>query len=295
MSTYVIGDVHGCYKTLRNLLNTMAFQAKRDTLWLTGDLVNRGPQSLEVLKLLSELPRVVSVLGNHDLFLLAIWAGFQPSQHEDIATLDAILHHAEADQLMHWLKHQPLIHQDEGHLLVHAGIPPQWPNKQATALSKEIEKKLQGTDYIDFLMHIEGNFPTSDPTLTEQHTMPSQLAPSENAHLALGEYDRLRYVVNAFTRMRFCTPDGTLNLQDKSSPSAPPQGFLPWYAHEQHKSFDKKNETQPKKIVFGHWAALEGNAQHPHVIALDTGCVWGKHLTGIRLDNHQMFQVPYSE
>ncbi len=272
MSTYVIGDVHGCLDSLHNLLKKIKFQPKKDTLWFTGDLVNRGSQSLEVLRFVSKLPQAVCVLGNHDLYCLALWAGFAPENKHAFEGLKNVLNAPDADKLMDWLRNCPLMHLDEQHVLVHAGIPPQWTLEQTKQHTDQICQILRGDNAKDLLQHMAGNYPTQ---WQENLTPP----------------DRWRYIINALTRMRFCKANGELDMKTKGAPSQAPSGFQPWYAHPKHKvlgTFKEKN----KLLLYGHWAAANGIRDHPQVVALDTGCVWGNALTSMRLEDRKMFQVP---
>jgi bis(5'-nucleosyl)-tetraphosphatase (symmetrical) len=262
MSTFVIGDIQGCYQELQDLLQHIKFHSGHDHLWLAGDLVNRGPQSLEVLRFIIDLPYVTSVLGNHDLHLLALWNG-APLDDE---SLGAILEAPDCDHLMHWLRQCPLIHTDGTHTLVHAGIPPQWNCQQAHHYSQEVAQALAGHDFRDFLTHMYGNSPDSwDDSLTGN--------------------DRLRYITNALTRIRCVTSEGKLNLEHKGRLDEAPGGHLPWFAFPGRASAGES-------IIFGHWAAINGVTHNDQALALDTGCVWGKQLTALRLDDMRLFHVP---
>ncbi|MBU2965017.1 symmetrical bis(5'-nucleosyl)-tetraphosphatase [Amphritea sp. 2_MG-2023] len=265
MATYAIGDIQGCYDELQALLQHINF-SDNDRLWLAGDLVNRGPKSLETLRFLYRIrDRVVVTLGNHDLHLLAVYSGTIKSKRSD--TFNDILQAPDADKLMKWLCSQPLLVTDEplGFTMVHAGIPPQWSLKKAHKRAREVEAILQSTLAAEFFKRMYGNQPNcwSDD---------------------LEGFDRLRTITNYFTRMRFCDSKGQMEFSAKGSLSSQPTGFLPWFSHE-------GKALKKTRIVFGHWAALEGKADRANVYALDTGCVWGGKLTALRLEDQQLFSV----
>jgi bis(5'-nucleosyl)-tetraphosphatase (symmetrical) len=263
MSTYAIGDVQGCYDSLKKLLSHIEFDAEKDTLWFTGDLINRGPQSLDTLRFIKELDHKHKiVLGNHDLHLLAVAYETHASWEED--TLTDILNAPDRQELIDWLRHQPLIHHDAtlGYTMVHAGLASSWDLTTALALSKEVEMILQSDQAGDFFKNMYGNFPDQwQPSLTG--------------------WDRLRCITNYFTRVRFCDETGRMNFQKKGKQAA---HLIPWYEvpHRAHANLS---------IVFGHWAALNGITHMPHIHALDTGCVWGFSLTAMRLEDAVRFQI----
>jgi bis(5'-nucleosyl)-tetraphosphatase (symmetrical) len=260
---YAIGDVQGCFDDLQALLKLIDFNSARDRLWFVGDLVNRGPKSLEVLRFIYGLgERAVTVLGNHDLHLLAVAAGAQPLQASD--TLSEILAAPDRETLLNWLRHCPLMHHDSaaGYTLVHAGIPPQWSLSDALSYAKEVEQALQDPSS-GFLEQLYGN-------------EPSEWSESLNG------WDRLRYITNALTRMRFCSATGKLNLTLKETAVTTDPQLLRWFEIE-------KRNTSGENIIFGHWAALRGKVNTPHVFALDTGCVWGGALTAMRLRDQKIF------
>jgi len=267
MATYAIGDVQGCFEPLQRLLDAIGFSPARDRLWFVGDLVNRGPQSLEVLRFVKGLgAAALTVLGNHDLHLVMQAAGFGKANKED--TLDAILAAPDRDELLAWLRAQPLFHLEGDWALVHAGLLPSWDVAQAQALSAEVSAALNAPNYREFLAHLWG----SEPAAWDD---------------ALTGWDRLRVVVNAMTRMRFVTPDGRMELRApgaKGPPERGPAGTLPWFAVPGRKSADRL-------IVFGHWSAL-GFRQTDNVLALDSGCLWGGQLTAVRLEDRRVFQMP---
>ena len=266
MATYAIGDVQGCYDSLMALLDKLDYDDNQDTLWFAGDLVNRGPKSLKTLRFIKALgDKAVSVLGNHDLHLLAIYFNEKNPRKSD--TLEATLNASDSEELMHWLRHQPLVHHDENlnALMVHAGVPPKWSAKKAVKRSLEFETFIQSADYKEFFNVMYGNHPDQwDKTLVGM--------------------DRLRIIVNYFTRMRFCTQKGQLDLLTKEGLEKQPKGFSPW--------FELDRKAQDTRIFFGHWAALEGKADVDNVFALDTGCVWGGKLSAIRLEDETWFRTP---
>ena len=263
MAIYAVGDVQGCYVELARLLEDIRFDPAADDLWLVGDLVNRGPGSLEVLRLVKSLgDSAITVLGNHDLHLLAVAEGIGELHRTD--TLDQVLAAPDRDELLHWLRSQRMLHAQDGYVLVHAGLLPQWSVAQATSLAHEVEAALRSDDYATFLARMYGNNPHSwDDGLTG--------------------YKRLRVIVNAFTRMRICTKEGEMEFKFKSEVKNIPAGYLPWYDVPERKSRDAT-------VIFGHWSAL-GLLRRKDVIALDTGCLWGGPMSAIRLDDRQLFQV----
>ena len=258
MAVYAIGDIQGCHDPLRRLLDLLRFDPAADTLWLVGDLVNRGPRSVEVLRLLHGLgERVVAVLGNHDLTLLAVAAGRVKPKRKD--TFHSILDAPDRAELLDWLRRCPLLHHDPalGFTMVHAGLPPQWDLALAQGCAAEVEGVLRGPLCDEFLGRMFGG----EPCRWRDN---------------LTGYDRLRFTVNALTRMRFCAEDGTLSFSEKWPPGSQRPGLRPWFAAPDRRSADLD-------LVFGHWAAL-GYYRAPGVIALDSGCVWGNRLTAVRLD-----------
>jgi len=264
MATYAIGDIQGCYDSLQCLLEKIAFNPNQDRLWLVGDLINRGPDSLATLRFLYSIRESVTfVLGNHDLHFIAVAYGLRKRGQSD--TLDTLLNASDRQTLIDWLIQGKLLHTDEGlgFTMVHAGIPPQWSLHQAQAHAREVEAVLQSRYCHDFLASMYGNMP------------------NRWRNKLIG-FDRLRIITNYFTRMRFCTAEGTLELETKENIAAAPLGFSPWFAHAERK-------TRDDKIIFGHWAALEGKTSTPNIYALDTGCVWGGSLTALRLDDLQVF------
>lgn len=266
MPTYAIGDVQGCYAALQKLLKHIQFDPAQDQLWFTGDLVNRGSQSLEVLRFVKQLGNNQrTVLGNHDLHLLACAYKQHPGWDED--TFSDILSAPDREELIDWLRHQVLFYYDPtlDYALVHAGLEQSWDVAKAQALSREMETILQGDQITEFLGHMYGDQPDYwDETLTG--------------------WDRLRAITNYFTRVRFCYPNGHLELSDKGPAAAPQERLLPWF-----KLPDRVNSDL--KIIFGHWAALGGITHTPNAYSLDTGCVWGFKLTAMRLEDGKRFGV----
>ncbi|HEU4621001.1 MAG TPA: symmetrical bis(5'-nucleosyl)-tetraphosphatase [Burkholderiaceae bacterium] len=247
-----IGDLQGCLDPLKRLLDLVPANAP---LWFCGDLVNRGPQSLETLRFVKSLgERAVTVLGNHDLHVLAVAYGIRPAHADD--TLDVILDAPDRDELINWLRHRPLAHYAHGHLLVHAGVLPQWTLEQTLSLAAEVEGGLRGDHVREFLATMYGN----EPARWDD---------------ALVGADRHRVVINALTRLRFCDANGTMDFKTKEGVGSAPVGFMPW--------FDVPGRrTRGTPIVCGHWSTL-GLVLRPDLLALDTGCVWGGCLTGVAL------------
>ena len=258
MATFAVGDVQGCYDDLMRLLERVVFDPAEESLWFTGDLVNRGPRSLEVLRYVKGLgERAVSVLGNHDLHLLAVAADASNRRKRD--TLDEILNASDRDELLDWLRRRPLLHHDAklGYTLIHAGLPPQWDLSAAAGCAHEVETVLRGPGHVDFFEQMYGDLP---------RRWSSDLKGNE----------RLRFIVNCFTRMRYCNAAGDLDLKSKGAPGTQPPGFLPWFEVPDRASADLH-------ILFGHWSTL-GEVHGRNVHALDTGCVWGGRLSALRLD-----------
>ena len=267
MADYAIGDLQGCYDPLQRLLQHIDFDDKRDRLWFVGDLVNRGPDSLAVLRFIKTLSRTPSItLGNHDLHLLYLLFCHPGHQHAE-DTLDDILRAPDREELGHWLRKQPLLIHDPllRVIMCHAGIAPMWNLIEAKAHAHELESVLAGAHFLNFLSHMHGNHPNHE----------------SSAHTSI---DRLRMICNYFTRMRCCDTQGHLMFNHKGSLSSMPRTLYPWYAVPHRKPIQ---ET----IVFGHWAALEGQCTEPNIYAIDTGCVWGRSLTALRLTDKQRFTV----
>jgi bis(5'-nucleosyl)-tetraphosphatase (symmetrical) len=264
MATYAVGDIQGCFHSFQSLLKRIQFNPTSDQLWLVGDLINRGSGSLEVLRWVFEhQSSIVTVLGNHDLHTLVVAEGFVSAHRSD--TIQALLDAPDADELLSWLRHQPLLHFEHDCLMVHAGLLPQWTAAKAQSLAQEVHQALSADNYREFLKHMYGNQPVQwDDALTG--------------------YDRLRLITNAMTRLRVCTQAGEMEFNFKGELASLPLGFLPWFELEDRVSADTT-------IVFGHWSAI-GLRQTNNVYALDTGCLWGGALTAIRLEDKAVFQVP---
>ena len=255
-----IGDVQGCASCLRELLARLPGD---EPLWFAGDLVNRGPASLEALRMVRALgPRATCVLGNHDLHLLAVHAGIRPAHDTD--TLDDILAAPDRDELIDWVRTRPLAVARDGHLMVHAGVFPQWSAEDVLERAREVERVLAGDDWIEFLREMYGNRPAKwDDSLTGA--------------------DRLRAIINALTRMRMLAPDGSQDFRHKGPPETAPAGYRPWFDWPGRRTADTV-------MVVGHWSAL-GLVDTPKLLALDTGCVWGRELTAVRLPDRDRTQV----
>lgn len=265
MSTYAVGDIQGCYDPLMRVLDKARFDPQKDRLWVTGDIINRGPKSLKCLQFIHRLgDSATTVLGNHDLHFLAVAYGVKRAKRGD--TFEEILNASDCEELVYWLRHQKLVHWDE-HLdfcMVHAGIPPQWSLKQTLILASEVERVLQSNHFHSFFLEMYGN----EPDLWKQD---------------VEGLTRLRVITNYLTRMRFCSAEGQLDLENKLGPDTANEGFAPWFSHSHRK-------TRNIPILFGHWASLKGQVTTNNVFALDTGCVWGDKLSMMRLEDRKMYQ-----
>jgi|SRR6185312_6865765 len=258
MAVFAVGDIQGCHDDLMRLLERVHFDDSDDRLWFAGDLVNRGPDSLGVLRFVKGLgDKAVSVLGNHDLHLLAVAAGAAKLRKHD--TLDPILETPDRDELLDWLRHRPLLHHDAalGFTLVHAGLPPQWDLAQAQACAHELEQALRGPGHAGFFRQMYGDEP-------------------RRWRADLQGAERLRFIVNCFTRLRYCSAAGDLELKHKGAPGTQPAGCLPWFEVPGRAS-------AALHLLFGHWSTLGDISSH-NIYPLDTGCVWGGRLTALRLD-----------
>lgn len=267
MSDYAIGDVQGCFDALQRLLEAIQFNEHADRLWLVGDLVNRGPQSLEVLRFVKQLPITPRItLGNHDLYLLSLVLTNRHNQPFD-ASLEPLIQAPDCEELCTWLRQQKLLHWDPtlNVVMCHAGIAPLWNLAQAQAYAQELETVIKGPTCSDFLTHMYGNTPNRwSETLTDM--------------------TRLRVLCNYFTRMRFCFADGGLEFEHQGSVTDTEEGLYPW--------FEVPNRVPIEAdLVFGHWAALQGHCTSPRLYALDTGCVWGGTLTALRLQDKYRISV----
>ncbi|MFG6449427.1 symmetrical bis(5'-nucleosyl)-tetraphosphatase [Roseateles sp. BYS180W] len=255
---YLIGDLQGCCDPLMRLLQVLDYSPSRDRLYFLGDLVNRGPQSLGTLRwLTAQGSSAHCILGNHDLHLLATSCGARRSGKSD--TLDDILNAPDRETLLHWLRHQPLARHAHGWLLVHAGVLPQWDTAQTLALADEVNQQLRGPHWQDFMHAMYGD-------------QPDQWSDTLQGHA------RLRCIVNALTRLRFCNPEGRMDLHTKDSAAQAPEGMQPWFQIPTRRSASER-------IAFGHWSTL-GLLQQPTLLGLDSGCIWGGQLSAAQLDDH---------
>jgi len=270
MTTYAIGDLQGCLDPLLRLLEQIHFDTSADQLWLAGDLVNRGPQSADVLRFVRSLGNQARVvLGNHDLHLLAVANGRRQGRRD---TLDDILKAHDCDELLDWLRQQPLLVEDASRsiAMLHAGLPPQWTMAQARKHAREAEAALRGSDYRELLAQMYGD----EPSLWDE---------------SLSGFARLRFIINGFTRLRYCDIQGRIAPEPKGRPDSQPAGLLPWFMLPTRRSRDFT-------IIFGHWSTL-GKVAWPehHVYGIDSGCVWGGRLTAINIDDGQLHSVACDE
>ncbi len=263
MATYAIGDIQGCYDSLVKLLDQINFNEKSDTLWFAGDIVNRGPKSLETLRFINNLPNKRIVLGNHDIHLIALAYGHP---FEGKHTMQDILKAPDKEELIEWLCQQPLAYYDKelDFLMVHAGVIPQWNITDILNHSKEFETLLlQPKLRSELCIKLYGDEPS---TWSDK----------------LSGWERIRFIVNVLTRIRYCYSDGRLELNHKGPIGTQPTNSLPWFYLDNRK-------TKNNNIIFGHWASLEGKANTPNIFALDTGCLWGGKLTALRLEDKKLF------
>lgn len=255
MSIYAIGDIQGCFDELLKLLDTISFNEQSDQLWFAGDLVNRGPKSLETLRFVKSLgDAAVTVLGNHDLHLLAASCAPKIAHKKD--SLLPVLEAPDSGELIDWLRHRPLFHFNDDFCLVHAGLPPQWDFKKAQKMASLAEQALRGPDYQGFLKQMYGN-------------KPNIWSPN------LKGVSRLRFIVNCFTRMRYCDVNGRLDFVNSGPLGSQSKGLVPWFEAPKRKNADMR-------IIFGHWSTL-GYYEGPNCYAIDTGCLWGGQLTALKL------------
>jgi bis(5'-nucleosyl)-tetraphosphatase (symmetrical) len=263
MATYAIGDLQGCFEPLQELLGKTGFRESEDRLWFVGDLVNRGPQSLEILRFVKSLgEQAISVLGNHDLHLLMVAEGHANQHRKD--TLGAILDAPDRDELLTWLRGLPLMHAEGEYTMVHAGLLPSWSVDKALDLARETEHALQGSNWRGLMAQMYGNQP-------------------DHWDDALSGHNRSRVIINAMTRMRICTPDGRMEFSHKGRIEDIPAGYVPWFAVPGRMSADAT-------IICGHWSAIGLLAQN-NLLALDSGCLWGQSLTAVRLEDRRIYQV----
>lgn len=263
MATYIIGDIQGCYTALRKLAQKIQFHPARDRLWFVGDLVNRGPESLDTLRWIQDLgDAAICVLGNHDLYCLR--AAYLPNTRKHNDTLQALFDAPDVLELLHWLRHRPLLHVEHDAVMVHAGLLPSWDIETAIKRCHEVEAALQNENFKACLLNMWGNTPNAN-------------------HQNLSALEHIRLTINATTRMRFCTAKGALEFDTKGPLSKTPGALRPW--------FDVPNrQNLSHTIYFGHWSAL-GFVQRNNVVCLDTGYIWGGALTALRLEDGACFQV----
>jgi bis(5'-nucleosyl)-tetraphosphatase (symmetrical) len=257
MSIYAIGDIQGCFDELLRLLEAISFDSQSDQLWFTGDLVNRGPKSLETLRFVKSLGQsAITVLGNHDLHLLAASCTSRTSHKKN--SLDQVLEAPDRDELLDWLRHRPLFHYNDNFCLIHAGLPPQWDFQQTQQMAKLAEQALRAPDYQLFVSQMYGN-------------QPDAWSPD------LKGIDRLRFIINCFTRMRYCDSQGRLDFDHNGPPGTQPKNLMPWFEVPNRKNSELR-------IVCGHWSSL-GYYEGQNCYAIDTGCLWGGQLTALRLSD----------
>jgi bis(5'-nucleosyl)-tetraphosphatase (symmetrical) len=263
VATYVIGDVQGCFDAFQELLVSIAFNPASDRLWLAGDLVNRGENSIGMLRwCMQHNDHIVAILGNHDLHLLAVAEGFVPPHRND--TLAEILDAPDRAEVLDWLRHRPMLHREGKWLMVHAGLLPDWTPELAASLAHELEAALRGRYWKRFLKNMYGNEPRRwDARLTGQ--------------------DRFRLIANAMTRIRFLHEDGNMEFQHKGSLVNAPTELTPWFDYPGRQSLDVQ-------VFFGHWSTL-GLLLRADAVGLDTGCLWGGQLSAFRLEDGRLFQV----
>ena len=271
MATYAIGDIQGCFAQLQQLLKKISFNETKDTIWFTGDLVNRGHDSLGALRFIKQLverQQAVTILGNHDLHLLAVAANIRALKSKD--TFHDILEAPDRDELLFWLRQQPLVHYDSGlsFAMVHAGLPPHWSLKEALHYQQEVHTALKGPHYEKLLEHMYSDIPIP-------------------LDAAVSKWERYRVIIDYLTRMRYCTEDGRLNLKIKGDLREQPAGYYPWFRVP-------NRVNQEVRIIFGHWASLKGEVDDPNIYALDTGCIWGNCLTAMRLEDQKRFAISCS-
>ena len=265
MATYVIGDIQGCFDELQALLSLINYD-EHDTLWFCGDLVNRGPKSLEVLQFVRALgDKAITVLGNHDLHLLALY--YQKKWPTEDNSLYPIFQYAHHKSLMKWLRKRPLAHYDKTYncLLIHAGLAPQWTLNCALHCAAEVHETLKNKGFRAFFDNMYGN----TPDIWSER---------------LAGWEKLRFIVNTFTRLRYCDDGGRYHMKHKGQPGRQPPGLIPWFEHP-------NRQNQDVTTLFGHWSTLGLNQSH-NTIALDSGCLWGGSLTAFRLDDQQFFSLP---
>lgn len=263
MAIYVIGDIQGCFVELQQLLEKINFDASNDSLWFTGDLVNRGPQSLETLRFIKKLGNSAkAVLGNHDLHLLSVACNASKTKRKD--TFDAILSAPDREELISWLSHLPLMHHEGEFYMIHAGLPPQWTLETAMALAGELESVLRSDESSVFFKHMYGD----EPSIWSDD---------------LNSYDRLRFIASAFTRLRYCDLYGRFDFKEKCAPGKQASYLFPWFDVPGRRS-------EGANIFFGHWSTL-GFYVKNNCYCLDTGCLWGGELTALKIDGDERLRI----
>jgi bis(5'-nucleosyl)-tetraphosphatase (symmetrical) len=264
MATYAIGDIQGCFSALERLIQQLQFDPTNDRLWFVGDLVNRGPDSASVLRYIKNLGKsAVTVLGNHDLHLLAVAAGCAPIREKD--TVQDVLTAPDRDDLLEWVRHRPVLYREGDFLMIHAGLLPEWSAGDAANCAQEVHTMLQSADYRTFLAALYDD------------------KRARRWSSGMTGMDRSVVITKILTRLRICTADGKMDLSFKRPPEQAPSGYLPWFQVRSRRNADAT-------IIFGHWAALGLHLQD-NVIGLDSGCVWGRQLTAVRLYDRHVFQV----
>lgn len=268
MATYAVGDIQGCYRTLRKLLAQLGFEPRKDRLWLVGDLVNRGPRSADVLRYAQDLgERARVVLGNHDLHLIARAMGLAGAKSRD--TLDDVLDANDGELLVRWLRQQPFVVYEPPNLMVHAGLLPAWTESEAVAIAQDLERVLRGPA-ATVLLRRDKDAPPADTWLEDAEPV-----------------QRRRTALAAMTRMRVCASPRVMRLDFTGAPGEAPEGCRPWFDFPSR----RRQET---RVVFGHWSTL-GLRLQPGIAGLDTGCVWGRTLTAMRLEDGQVYEERYAE
>jgi len=263
MSIYAIGDIQGCFDDLLRLLDVIKFDDKSDQLWFAGDLVNRGPKSLETLRFVKSLgSSAITVLGNHDLHLLAT-AYKQRKPHKKDSLTD-ILQADDCDELLTWLRHQPLFHYNDKFCLLHAGLPPQWSFKKTKAMALTAEKVLQGENHLEFFKTMYGD----QPNIWSRD---------------LKGMDKIRFIINCFTRIRYCDEKGQLDFKNSGAIGSQPSPLIPWFTVA-------NRQSKEMKIIFGHWSTL-GYYHSNNCYAIDTGCLWGGQLTALKLGENKVKRI----
>jgi len=267
MATYIIGDVHGCFDSLQILLSKINYNPGKDILWFTGDLINRGPKNIEVLDFIYNNPNAIVILGNHDLHFLAQAANVGSKYPNDLKEL---IQHKNSKKWASWLRSMPLTHCEHNICISHAGIYPGWTITKAQQLATDVHDELQGPSYINLLKNMYGNMPNI-------------------WHEGLSGIPRLRFIINAFVRMRYLTKEGVCDFENSMHPDDKPAHLIPWYEH--HAQCFEEDYS----IVFGHWASLQASISKNRIYAIDGGCVWGKELVAFCIKTKTKIKVNSAE